>query len=170
MAVVTRASKGSVLTHSEMDTNFEEINLKAPLASPVLTGTPTAPTASTGTNTTQLATTEFVTNRFKGKEICTAWVNFDGTTTPPTIRDSYNVSSVVRIDTGVYDVYFTTSMDNVNYSVAGISSTEGHSGKVTFYPKNNLTNKFSIANDIASNITCESPSILTLQILGGKNV
>ena len=34
--------------------------LKAPLASPALTGTPTAPTASVGTNTTQLATTAFV--------------------------------------------------------------------------------------------------------------
>jgi len=32
----------------------------APLASPALTGTPTAPTATTGTNTTQLATTAFV--------------------------------------------------------------------------------------------------------------
>ena len=32
----------------------------APLASPALTGTPTAPTATAGTNTTQLATTEFV--------------------------------------------------------------------------------------------------------------
>ena len=34
--------------------------LKAPLASPALTGTPTAPTATGGTNTTQLATTAFV--------------------------------------------------------------------------------------------------------------
>lgn len=34
--------------------------LKAPLASPSLTGTPTAPTASAGTNTTQIATTAFV--------------------------------------------------------------------------------------------------------------
>ena len=34
--------------------------LKAPLASPALTGTPTAPTAVTTTNTTQIATTEFV--------------------------------------------------------------------------------------------------------------
>jgi hypothetical protein len=34
--------------------------LKAPLASPALTGTPTAPTAPGGTNTTQLATTAFV--------------------------------------------------------------------------------------------------------------
>ena len=33
---------------------------RAPLASPALTGTPTAPTASAGTNTTQLATTAFV--------------------------------------------------------------------------------------------------------------
>jgi hypothetical protein len=36
------------------------LNLKAPLASPALTGTPTAPTASAGTSTTQIATTAFV--------------------------------------------------------------------------------------------------------------
>jgi hypothetical protein len=34
---------------------------KAPLASPTFTGTPAAPTATAGTNTTQLATTAFVT-------------------------------------------------------------------------------------------------------------
>lgn len=34
----------------------------APKASPALTGTPTAPTAAAGTNTTQIATTEFVTS------------------------------------------------------------------------------------------------------------
>jgi len=36
------------------------LDLKAPLASPTLTGTPAAPTASPGTNTTQIATTAFV--------------------------------------------------------------------------------------------------------------
>jgi hypothetical protein len=36
------------------------LDLKAPLASPDLTGTPTAPTATAGTNTTQVATTAFV--------------------------------------------------------------------------------------------------------------
>ena len=35
-------------------------SVKAPLASPALTGTPTAPTADAGTNTTQIATTAFV--------------------------------------------------------------------------------------------------------------
>ena len=36
------------------------LDLKANLASPALTGTPTAPTATAGTNTTQVATTAFV--------------------------------------------------------------------------------------------------------------
>lgn len=47
------------------DSNFattitNALALKAPLASPALTGTPTAPTAGSTTNTTQLATTAFV--------------------------------------------------------------------------------------------------------------
>lgn len=47
------------------DANFAStvtnaLALKAPLASPGLTGTPTAPTASGGTDTTQIATTAFV--------------------------------------------------------------------------------------------------------------
>lgn len=47
------------------DANFattmtNALALKAPLASPALTGTPTAPTATGGTNTTQIATTAFV--------------------------------------------------------------------------------------------------------------
>ncbi len=47
------------------DANFattitNALALKAPLASPALTGTPTAPTATAGTNTTQIATTAFV--------------------------------------------------------------------------------------------------------------
>ena len=37
-----------------------QLDAKAPLASPALTGAPTAPTASVGTNTTQIATTAFV--------------------------------------------------------------------------------------------------------------
>jgi hypothetical protein len=37
------------------------LGLRAPLASPSLTGAPTAPTALVGTNTTQVATTAFVT-------------------------------------------------------------------------------------------------------------
>jgi hypothetical protein len=43
------------------------LDARAPLASPALTGTPTAPTAAGGTNTTQIATTAFVTAGLAGK-------------------------------------------------------------------------------------------------------
>ena len=39
---------------------FDGLALKAPLASPTFTGVPAAPTAASGTNTTQIATTAFV--------------------------------------------------------------------------------------------------------------
>lgn len=46
---------------SAIQTQIDSLNtLKAPLASPALTGVPTAPTAATGTATDQLATTSFV--------------------------------------------------------------------------------------------------------------
>lgn len=41
-------------------TSHQDISGLAPKASPALSGTPTAPTAAAGTNTTQIATTEFV--------------------------------------------------------------------------------------------------------------
>lgn len=39
-----------------------QINARAPTSSPALTGTPTAPTAASGDNSTQIATTAFVTD------------------------------------------------------------------------------------------------------------
>ena len=53
-----------IVKGTELDTEFNNIATavatKAESASPTFTGTPTAPTASSGTNTTQLATTAFV--------------------------------------------------------------------------------------------------------------
>lgn len=60
---------GTAITPTAAELNFvdgvtsaiqTQLNAKAPLASPALTGTPTAPTAAVGTNTTQVATTAFV--------------------------------------------------------------------------------------------------------------
>ena len=58
---------GTVTTLSGTVTSVQsELNNKAPLASPSLTGVPTAPTASAGTNTTQIATTAFVQEALSG--------------------------------------------------------------------------------------------------------
>jgi hypothetical protein len=53
------------------------------------------------------------------KQICKAWVNFDGTTSLGTIRSSYNVSSVTRNATGQYTVSFTTPMTDADYTLTG---------------------------------------------------
>ena len=47
-------------------------SLKADLASPTFTGTPAAPTASNGTNTTQIATTAFVFNQTQNDQFILA--------------------------------------------------------------------------------------------------
>ncbi len=52
--------KGTEIT-AELQAIRTAVNSKADSASPTLTGTPLAPTASSGTNTTQIATTAFVT-------------------------------------------------------------------------------------------------------------
>lgn len=58
------ASGGTDLVRkSQVDTL---LSAKAPLASPNLTGTPTAPTAEPATNTTQIATTAFVQDALAG--------------------------------------------------------------------------------------------------------
>ena len=59
--IVLRQTKGSPLIATEVDANFTNLNTdKAEINSPTFTGIPLAPTAPTGTNTTQLATTAFV--------------------------------------------------------------------------------------------------------------
>lgn len=75
---------------------------KAPLASPTLTGTPTAPTATAGTNTTQIATTAFArsagglvllgTQTFSGS----SGINFDNVFSAT--YDSYEVRAYVVSD------------------------------------------------------------------------
>ncbi len=54
-------SSSEAVAQADVTNLTSDLALKAPLASPALTGTPTAPTANAGTNTTQIATTEFVT-------------------------------------------------------------------------------------------------------------
>jgi hypothetical protein len=65
------------LTAGAMTSVQTQLDAKAPLASPILTGTPTAPTASAGTNTTQLATTAFVVGEKGGRRNYLINGNFD---------------------------------------------------------------------------------------------
>lgn len=52
---------------------------------------------------------------------CRAWVNFNGTGTVA-IKSSGNVSSVTDLGVGKYQLNFTTSLEDVNYSWSGSAS------------------------------------------------
>lgn len=97
------------------------------LASPALTGTPTAPTAAVGTNTTQIATTEGVRAEIPNMlnatgsaplYACRAWVNLNGTGTVA-IRASGNVSSITDNGVGDFTTNFITAMPDGNYAMVG---------------------------------------------------
>jgi hypothetical protein len=71
-----------------------ELDKKAPLASPALTGTPTAPTAAAGTNTTQLATTAFVTAAVTAEDL---WDRTGTEISPKTAGDSVFTSGAMKV-------------------------------------------------------------------------
>jgi len=52
-----------------------------------------------------------------GQYAAKAWANLDGT--GPTLRDSFNIASVVDRGTGDYTNNLTSSMTNANYNIAG---------------------------------------------------
>lgn len=54
------------------------------------------------------------------KAIAKAWINFNGTGTI-SIRDSFNIDSIVDNGSGLYTINFTTPMLNTNYCFVGWS-------------------------------------------------
>ena len=98
------------------------MNLKAPLASPTLTGTPKAPTAAAGTNTTQIATTAFVQNAIASYSITLTGTNPALTasngvctwTISNTLNNADVICSVREVSTG--DEVFAS----ITYSAASI--------------------------------------------------
>lgn len=97
-----------IVKGTEIDDEFEAIETavatKANIASPSFTGTPTAPTAADGTNTTQIATTAFVlTNGVPSGAILmwsgsvasipSGWSLCDGTNSTPDLRNRFVVGA-----------------------------------------------------------------------------
>ena len=106
-------------------------------------------------------------NEYQGKNACTAWVNFNGVTTPPTIRDSHNISAVIRTGLGRWDIYFKEEMDNINYAVSTTStksSTLVNSGDQT---ELSSTKKVNIVH--YENATFADSYFMHIQVFGGKN-
>ena len=84
------------------------------LVSPALSGTPTAPTAAAGTNTTQIATTAFVKNAFKNFMKITKGTSagtgssYTFTVTPPT---GFTMSDLAGFIPSISYIYFSGDVD-----------------------------------------------------------
>ena len=78
------------------------LDLKAPLVSPALTGTPTAPTASAGTNTTQIATTAYVRGEVSAlKPVIGTTASSATPTIDVDVYDQYNITALAAAITGI---------------------------------------------------------------------
>lgn len=109
------ASTGTETAFARGDHRHPTDTSRAPLASPTFTGTPAGPTAASGTNTTQLATTAFVQTAISGKQDT---LTFDNT---PTSGSSNPVTSG-----GIYTAlgnYLTTSDAATTYATKSEIST-----------------------------------------------
>ena len=94
-------------------------------------------------------------------QLVKAWMNFDGSGSI-VIRDSYNFSSVVDIQAGIYDCNFSTARVSNDYAV---SFTAGDDQRITTI-NNTLVNvgSFRIHNKSGSNFV--DTSIMMVTVVG----
>lgn len=102
-------------------------------------------------------------------QLATAWVNFDDT---GTILASYNVSSVTRVSTGIFEVNFTTAMDNINWATSGTASNRVGDGAISRVSEDGdslrTVNMCRIYTTIAGGASEDFP-FTSVTIHGGKN-
>jgi hypothetical protein len=113
-----------------------QLNNKSPISSPTFTGTPAAPTAVAGTNTTQIATTAFVKKAVDDL--------IDGA---PGALDTLNELAAALNDDASYASTISTALGNKQDKVSGVSDTEiSYLDGVTSAIQNQLNNKVNSAD------------------------
>ena len=110
-----------------------EVYTPADITSPTITNA-TLITPTAGTIKSATAGTPPIFQDSNGVQIGTlarSWVNFNGSAS--TIRNSFNVSSLVRNSTANYTVNFTTNLPSANYATGSTCSQDlSTSGLMTF--------------------------------------
>lgn len=111
---------GTVLITDNILQAIQKINgndaLKAPLASPTLTGVPAAPTAIAGTNTTQIATTAFVNSAISAGTSTSFSGSLAGDVTgtqSATVVGKINGTSLAGLSTGILKNTTTTGVPSI---------------------------------------------------------
>jgi len=119
-----------------------ELNAKAPLASPNFTGIPLAPTASAGTNTTQVATTAFVTGGLNLKANL-AGPTFTGVPAAPTASAGTNTTQLATTAFVQAEGFAKTSVAQT-YTAAQRAEVTALTFAATMTPNFADSNNFSV--------------------------
>lgn len=102
--------------------------------------------------------------------LVTASVLFVGS--GPTIINNFNVASITKITTGIYDINFAASMDNTAFSVVGMASDDNAVQSIVYENGSNgsarTVNKVRIVTGVPSGSTRDF-SMVSVIIVGGEN-
>lgn len=131
------AAVGTSTRYARGDHTHPTDTSRAPLASPTFTGTPTAPTATAGTNTTQLATTAFVHSAVAtgGSTISTF---SSGPPLSPSDGDIWFATNVDAIGTRWQFQYNAGSSSTYKWEFVGGASTPLFRGSTDSIVSNNV--------------------------------
>jgi hypothetical protein len=151
-------NSGKIVKGTEIDTELtavaSAVSSKADLNSPALTGTPTAPTASSGTNTTQLATTAFVLanaipsgliSMWSGTiaSIPSGWVLCNGSNSTPDLRNRFIIGAHSDTASVAYSTVTGSNTQTGGTKDAGVvSHTHTATSVVTDPGHNHTLNKY----------------------------
>jgi len=107
--------------------------------------------------------------KFVGENACTAFVNFDATTTPVTVHSSFNVSDVIKTAAGYFEIFFEDDMDSIAYTPTVTHGDINASANGIQYNRSAFKkSKFSVRTTIYSTGSV-NPTSVTVDIKGGKN-
>lgn len=149
------------------------VGTKAPIVNPTFTGTPKAPTAATGTKTTQIATTEFVNNEINNILQASDAMRFKGTLgtggTITTLPASHSTGDTYKVITaGTYagakceigDMIICiadgTTANNAHWTVVQ-TNTDGH----VVGPESSTNNGIAVFDGTTGKVIKSSTTTLT---------
>ena len=121
--VVTSATSGNVKLITSGGV-YTAVASKANLASPTFTGTPKAPTAATGTNTTQLATTAFVQQEIAAKTTVKIIIALNPALTVSNGKCEWTITHNLNSENLQIQIYETTGKTQVIADVQIVSATQ----------------------------------------------
>ena len=148
-----------------------QIDSKAPLASPALTGNPTAPTQAAGNNSTRLATTAYVDNSTAARDQLGEMTDVTLASLADANYFIYDNAASVWKNKAISGA-FTSDKDGVTTLASGIDATKIADGSVTsteFQYINSLSSNAQTQID-AKQATIDSSSRLNANLVGDGSV